>query len=269
MKKYFTLLCLTLMGTSLYAQKDHLKVSYDYHYYSARGTEMHRPMILTFSNNKSKFYNPDTNRIDSICSTPEGKAKYEAYVNSINWTTDRDKPTLIRWEKMYVEKDRSNNELTVYDTVGGDNFYNYNEALGGINWELTDSISDILGYNCLTAECDYHGRHWTVWFTTEIPISEGPWKLHGLPGLILKAVEEDGQYEFTATGLEKYEKDIEPVYQKNRYEKIDRIELYKTKHLIDDNFGGYVSARTGTAHPTNMKSAKINKGYDYIETDYH
>lgn len=268
MKKYSIFLCLILISILSYAQKGNLKVSYDYHYYSAKGTEINRPMILTFSNNKSKFYNPDTNRIDSICSTPEGKAEYEAYVNSINWTTDKDKPTLIRWEKMYVEKDRINNELTVYDTVAGEDFYRYNEELGGIDWELTDSIADILGYSCNMAECDYHGRHWKVWFTTEMPVSEGPWKLHGLPGLILKAVEEDEQYEFTATGLEKFEKDIEPVYQNNRYEKIDRIELYKTKRLIDENFGGFVSARTGTAHPTNMKSTKMKKDYDYIETDY-
>ena len=226
-------------------------------------------MILTFNNEKSKFYNPDTNHIDSICNTPEGRAEFEKYIKSIEWTRDNIGNMPARWEKMYVEKDRVNNEMTVYDTVAGEDRYNYTESLGGINWELTDSTSEILGYGCQMAECDYHGRHWTVWFTTEIPVSEGPWKLQGLPGLILRAEETDGFFDFTATGIESYDKDIEPVYEKSRYEKIDRIELYKTLRIIDENFGGFVSARFGTSHPTDVRSTQIKRDFDYIETDYH
>ncbi len=158
--------------------------------------------------------------------------------------------------------------MNVYRYRCGEDRYTYTESLAGINWELTDSVTGIMGYNCQMAKCDYHGRHWTVWFTTDIPVSEGPWKLQGLPGLILKAVENDEMYEFTATGIEVYEKDIEPVYEKDIYEKIDRKELYNTKRLIDENFGGFVKARTGVSLPQNMKATQMKKDYDYIETDY-
>ena len=265
MKKIFVITCFLISCLCLYAQKA-VKIEYDYHFYTVRGYETHRPMILTYSITRSKFYNPDTNRIDSVCNSPEKKAEFDAYINSRAWSANDPYPA--RWEKMYVEKDREENIMTSYDTVAGEERYYYNEPLGGIIWEIKDSTDTILGYECLMAECDYHGRHWTVSFTPELPIPEGPWKLNGLPGLILKAQENTGQYEFTAVGIENYEEEIEPVYQKFLYEMIDRKELLQTKRLIDENFGGFVSARTGIDLPNKMKSTEIKKTYDYLEIDY-
>lgn len=265
MKKILFITCLLIPFTSLFAQKA-VKIEYDYHFYTVKGYETNRPMILTTSTSRSKFYNHDTNRIDSAYNSPEKKAAFDAYVNSTVWS--KDDPYPARWEKMYVEKDRNKNVMTVYDTVAGEDRFYYNEPLAGICWEMKDSTETILGYECQIAECDYHGRHWTVWFTPELPIPDGPWKLNGLPGLILRAQEDSGQYEFTAVGIENYGKEIEPVYQKFLYEKIDRKELLRTKRLIDENFGGFVSARTGISLPKNMKSTEIIKTYDYLETDY-
>ena len=61
-----------------------------------------------------------------------------------------------------------------------------------MTWETGDSTKNILGYECIQAQTDYHGRHWTVWFTPEIPVHDGPWKFRGLPGLILEATTGDG-----------------------------------------------------------------------------
>ena len=33
----------------------------------------------------------------------------------------------------------------------------------------------------------FRGVEWRVWYTDEIPSSAGPWRLRGLPGLIIKA----------------------------------------------------------------------------------
>lgn len=55
--------------------------------------------------------------------------------------------------------------------------------------EIADSTKNILGYDCVMATAHYHGRDWTAWFTPDIPLPEGPWKLTGLPGLILEASE--------------------------------------------------------------------------------
>lgn len=268
MKQALLLFALCVVSMTAFSRETRIKAEYDYHFYTVRGTEVHRPMILTSSATRSKFYNPDTNRIDSICNTPEGKARLEAYINSVIWTRENSDKYPARWEKMYVEKDRNKNRMTVYDTVAGEDRYYYDEDLGGIVWDVRDSTENILGFDCIMAECDYHGRHWTVWFTSDVPVSDGPWKLNGLPGLILKAHEDSGQYEFTAVGIENYEWEIEPVYEKERYAKIDRKELLQTQRLVDENMGGFISARTGINLPKKMRSLEINKEIDYIETDY-
>ena len=70
------------------------------------------------------------------------------------------------------------------------------------------------------ATANYHGRDWTAWFTPDIPLQEGPWKLCGLPGLILEANESTGQHSFIATGLEVSNQEIVPIYPFRQYDKI-------------------------------------------------
>jgi len=56
---------------------------------------------------------------------------------------------------------------------------------------LSDSIKTIENYTCLMAKGHVRGRDYTVWFTPDIPVSAGPWKLWGLPGLIVSARSDD------------------------------------------------------------------------------
>ncbi|MCM1218335.1 MAG: GLPGLI family protein [Lachnospiraceae bacterium] len=77
----------------------------------------------------------------------------------------------------------------------------YEEPIPEMNWCVTNKIDSICGYTCTLATAQFRGRTWSGWFTTEIPVSLGPWKLSGLPGLILKAADESGVYEFECVEL--------------------------------------------------------------------
>jgi GLPGLI family protein len=65
------------------------------------------------------------------------------------------------------------------------------DTLPAINWILFNDKKTIAGYTCYRAEAQVRGRHFTVWYTPQIPISGGPWKLHGLPGFILSGTDKE------------------------------------------------------------------------------
>lgn len=94
--------------------------------------------------------------------------------------------------KTLFQEDSLNNELLLIK-----------ETLTNIEWIISDDTSAIyiLGYKCKKAKASFRGRIYTVWFAPEIPVEMGPWKLHGLPGLILKAEDNFSQVLFTATKL--------------------------------------------------------------------
>lgn len=71
-----------------------------------------------------------------------------------------------------------------------------------ISWELLNETKKINSFNCQKARGNFRGRTYTVWFTNDIPVCLGPWKLNGLPGLILEATDSLNQFQFFAEKIE-------------------------------------------------------------------
>jgi len=55
-----------------------------------------------------------------------------------------------------------------------------------LSWKILSDKQKIGEFDTQKAETTFAGRKWTAWFTTEIPFQDGPYKFHGLPGLIVK-----------------------------------------------------------------------------------
>lgn len=70
-------------------------------------------------------------------------------------------------------------------------------------WQLQRGDSVVCGYPCHKATTTFRGRTWTVWYTLDLPYSDGPWKFCGLPGLILHAYDSEGLFRFNCIGIEK------------------------------------------------------------------
>lgn len=77
------------------------------------------------------------------------------------------------------------------------------DTLGAIDWLIDPSAHKRFGvYECLKATGYFRGRDYEVWFSPDLPISSGPYKLGGLPGLILEAQSTDGLVHFLFQSLE-------------------------------------------------------------------
>lgn len=91
-------------------------------------------------------------------------------------------------------------EISSFDKVTPYRYF-YTEAMPNFSWELSDDTLSINGYLCRKAVGRYAGRTWTAWYTENVPASFGPWKLRGLPGMILKAEDSDGIFSFVCVGM--------------------------------------------------------------------
>lgn len=76
------------------------------------------------------------------------------------------------------------------------------DTLGAINWTIQPDKRQFGFIVCQKATGYFRGREYEAWFTFDIPISSGPFKLGGLPGLILEARSLDGEVEFIFQSLE-------------------------------------------------------------------
>lgn len=119
------------------------------------------------------------------------------------------------------------------DVIAPDS-YQCEETVETPDWQLVpDSTKEILGYQCQMATTRFKGRQWTVWYTEDIPLDEGPWKLRGLPGLVLSAYDAKRQYVFEGAGLEQVSTDQPVVIVKDKREKISQKDFRKVLNRYD------------------------------------
>lgn len=64
------------------------------------------------------------------------------------------------------------------------------------NWKLTDEKKQVKNLSLQKAVATWGGRNWIAFFTPEIPFQDGPYKFHGLPGLIVELYDDRDNYHF-------------------------------------------------------------------------
>jgi GLPGLI family protein len=76
------------------------------------------------------------------------------------------------------------------------------EEIPKIDWKINKDTLTFSGLKCQKATANFKGRNWIAWFAPELPFPNGPWKLNGLPGLIVDAYDEKKEVQFKFAGFE-------------------------------------------------------------------
>lgn len=217
---------------------------------------------------------------------PDGLSKFSSYknltVDSILMRSTREQIVdaaiegkLSAGEFMTIYKNYPAGRLTHTEKICQD-WFRYNEEMPSLDWELTDSVATVLGYECQSARCEFRGREWTVFYTEDIPLMDGPWKLHGLPGLIMKASDRDGHYTFECIGI-RSKADRPITIYKVPFNKTDRRGYYDARHRYEINPYAYYEATTGGHIDVVDESGNLvpdsydapaELPYEYLELDW-
>lgn len=104
----------------------------------------------------------------------------------------------------------------------------YEEDLNQFSWEILPENKLIEGYQAQKATTTFAGRNYIAWFTSEIPISEGPYKFNGLPGLILEISDVQNHYNYKLKSFEKFKNTASVELKVSHFIKSDKKEILES-----------------------------------------
>lgn len=189
-------------------------------------------MYLDIGGNTSKFYSQYEQIRDSVTmeGINQGLSPYE--IIEKNRYLKKGAKSIVY--KLMMDK-------KIYVTNGLVDYYCYEEQLSIPIWVVSQSKKEIAGYVCREATTNYLGRKWTVCFTQEIPLNHGPWKLWGLPGLIVEAFDEERYFHFLLQGFETLKYKMPLILKKETltgvpYTTVTKREFQKLEKLFYTDF---------------------------------
>src|SRR5690606_35046504 len=187
-------LVFTFFSICVYAQNLRGNFNYKATYkltFSLDSTETGKPMtevmILFLGNNTSVF----SSRAKTIANEPIvlGNSRHTS------------KTAVTKFQYVLI-KDYKRDLLYYTRQIINDFFY-YEQPKDICTWQLSVEKKTINDYTAQKATTTCSGREYVAWFTTEIPIMDGPYKFSGSPGLIIELYDRQNHYHFELIGLEK------------------------------------------------------------------
>ncbi len=143
--------------------------------------------------------------------------------------SNEDEGSIYNGVKMSEEGDQVVNHLlkkTMWSNLMYRKQVYLKEVTPEIKWKILKETKKIGKFTCQKAIANFRGRNYTAWFTPDIPVPYGPWKLQGLPGLILEAYDTN-KYVYW------YTKSIE--YPSHSQEEPTYLKIPKNKSFLDYN----------------------------------
>ncbi len=112
------------------------------------------------------------------------------------------------------------------DFSGRQNYYK--DSLHPMIWNLIDEVKKIGDFECNKATTIFRGRNYTAWYYKDIPIPNGPWKLGGLPGLIIEVTEENNDMQISLRSVS-FITEPKAIFVPSDESRIPDYETYKSQ----------------------------------------
>lgn len=141
-----------------------------------------------------------------------------------------------------IIKEYPSMKVTYEDRISR-NLFGYEENIK-FPWKISTEKEKIGEYHTQKATVDFGGRHWTAWFSTDIPFQDGPYKFSGLPGLIVKIEDSGKNYSWLLKGNKK----------------IDNYSELSEAEKINEKYG--MSSKVNV-----ISKDKFQKAYDNFKAD--
>tara|TARA_R110001606_G_C15283445_1_gene640795 strand:- start:33 stop:797 length:765 start_codon:yes stop_codon:yes gene_type:complete len=181
MKKYKLLFILFLVNQTIYCQKNNILVEYSFD----NGHFKNLETLIANNKNAIKITGPLTFENET---TIESKSDDNYIIHQ----------KLIKIGKKSIFSSLENNHVDIIMPYNDNKTYFVKDEFLNLDWKLIPNENlTISGYKCNKAILNFRGRDYVAYYTTEIPISFGPWKFKNLPGLILYIYSETGSINFS------------------------------------------------------------------------
>lgn len=208
-------------------------------------TKFDEKMVLLIGNNYSIFESYTNKYNDSL-----KKAIVKKGLNaseSVNLAMTNRKKSRFNFRIL-----KSKTETLTYDSYFNDKFIYEDEEK--LNWKIKNKTKIVSGYNCTLAQTSFAGRQYNAWFTNEIPISDGPYKFKGLPGLIISISDSRNHYNFELISFQK-DNDIF-TFDKSKGIRVTKKEFFKAYNSFKKNFIAQLENRGIEIQSSNSRNLK-------------
>lgn len=252
------LLLFLLASSCVFGQTGKITYKTIYNFGGSAVSEMEN--VLLFSGGKSIFQKNNTPNLNEKENVQPEK---EENIVHINLSVDSDPIGNLYFNNLNTKT------FTCRSSVFEDfklKFYTFQDELAGkMEWQLIDDYKIISEYKCQKAVTEFRGRTYEAWFTTAIPVSFGPWKLCGLPGLTLEVYDTKHEVYFSASKIEiPYPAADKLILMPAKDEQISHKEYVEKQRTIADKTSQALLSRL--PKDSKITSTKIEK--KGIELEY-
>lgn len=197
MKSNYCLLLVFFAFLNLSAQGNRFTYEYQFRIDSTKTDSLKKEfMNLDIFPTKSYFYGQAQYSSDSIAQNSIIQQR-KSTPNHLSYSS-----TTEEWNVSYlIEKLYPSFKTNWYTNI--EQTYMIVEETPVLKWNILPETQKIENYNCQKATANFGGRIWEAWFSKDLPFTDGPYKFHGLPGLIVKLEDKTKSHQFLLKGNRK------------------------------------------------------------------